>query len=64
MESSDSPIGQLTEAFRKGQQIQRDAQKLPEEVDGMEIEGGEDGVQASGFPATNSHCAFDSILRC
>ena len=37
-------FGQLTEAFRKAQQIQQDAQKLQEELDGMEIEGSsEDG---------------------
>jgi DNA-binding YbaB/EbfC family protein len=32
-------FGQLTEAFRKAQQIQQDAQALQEELDGMEIEG-------------------------
>ena len=32
-------FGQLTEAFRKAQQIQQDAQKLQEELDEMEIEG-------------------------
>ena len=32
-------FGQLTEAFRKAQQIQQDAQKLQEELDAMEIEG-------------------------
>jgi hypothetical protein len=32
-------FGQLTEAFRKAQQIQQDAQKLQEELDGMELEG-------------------------
>jgi len=37
-------FGQLTEAFRKAQQIQQDAQKLQEELDGMELEGtSEDG---------------------
>ena len=37
-------FGQLTEAFRKAQQIQKDAQKLQEELDSMEIEGSnEDG---------------------
>ena len=37
-------FGQLTEAFRKAQQIQQDAQKLQEELDAMEIEGSsEDG---------------------
>ena len=32
-------FGQITEAFKKAQQIQQDAQKLQEELDGMEIEG-------------------------
>ena len=37
-------FGQLTEAFRKAQQIQQDAQKLQIELDEMEIEGSnEDG---------------------
>ena len=32
-------FGQLTEAFRKAQQIQKNAQKLQEELESMEIEG-------------------------
>lgn len=32
-------FSQLTEAFRKAQQIQQDAQKLQEELDAMELEG-------------------------
>ena len=32
-------FGQLTEAFRKAQQIQQDAQKLQEELDAIEIKG-------------------------
>ena len=32
-------FGQLTDAFKKAQQIQQDAQKLQEELDVMEIEG-------------------------
>ena len=32
-------FGQLTEAFKKAQQIQQDAQKLQEELDAMELEG-------------------------
>ena len=32
-------FGQITEAFKKAQQIQEDAQKLQEELDSMEIEG-------------------------
>ena len=33
-------FGQLTEAFKKAQQIQQNAQKLQEELEVMEIEGG------------------------
>ena len=40
-------FGQLTEAFRKAQQIQQDAQKLQEELDGMEIEGSSADGRAS-----------------
>ena len=37
-------FGQITEAFKKAQQIQQDAQKLQEELDDMEVEGSsEDG---------------------
>jgi len=37
-------LGQLAEAFKKAQQIQKDAQKLQEELDNMELEGSnEDG---------------------
>jgi transcriptional regulator of heat shock response len=32
-------FGQLTEAFRKAQQIQQDAQKLQDELDAMQLEG-------------------------
>jgi nucleoid-associated protein EbfC len=32
-------FGQLTEAFKKAQQIQQDAQKLQDELDAMELEG-------------------------
>ncbi len=32
-------FGQITEAFKKAQQIQQDAQKLQAELDEMEIEG-------------------------
>ena len=35
-------FGQITEVFRKAQQIQQDAQKLQEELDAMEIEGSRD----------------------
>ena len=40
-------FGQLTEAFRKAQQIQQDAQTLQEELDGMEIEGSSEDGRAS-----------------
>ena len=40
-------FGQLTEAFRKAQQIQQDAQKLQEELDAMEIEGSSSDGRAS-----------------
>ncbi len=37
-------FGQITEAFKKAQQIQQDAQKLQEELDSIEIQGSnEDG---------------------
>tara|TARA_B100001250_G_scaffold401691_1_gene413882 strand:+ start:786 stop:1133 length:348 start_codon:yes stop_codon:yes gene_type:complete len=37
-------FGQITEAFKKAQQIQQDAQKLQEELEIMELEGkSEDG---------------------
>ena len=32
-------FGQITEAFKKAQQIQQDAQKLQEELEVMELEG-------------------------
>ena len=32
-------FGQITEAFKKAQQIQQDAQKLQEELENMELEG-------------------------
>jgi len=45
-------FGQLTEAFRKAQQIQQDAQKLQDELDAMELEGrsqdGRVGIWLSG----------------
>ena len=40
-------FGQLTEAFRKAQQIQQDEQKLQEELDAMEIEGNSEDGRAS-----------------
>ena len=46
-------FGQLTEAFRKAQQIQQDAQKLQEELDAMEIEGSSADGQASVWLSGN-----------
>jgi len=40
-------FGQLTEAFRKAQQIQQDAQKLQDELDAMEVEGSSADGRAS-----------------
>ncbi len=40
-------FGQLTEAFRKAQQIQQDTQKLQEELEAMEIEGSNPDGRAS-----------------
>ena len=39
-------FGQLTEAFRKAQELQQNAQKLQEELDAMELEGRSDDGQA------------------
>ena len=46
-------FGQLTEAFRKAQQIQQDAQKLQEELDAMELEGTSDDGRASVWLSGN-----------
>ena len=40
-------FGQLTEAFRKAQQIQQDAQKLQEELEALELEGSSNNGKAS-----------------
>ena len=40
-------FGQLTEAFRKAQQIQQDAQKLQEELEVMELKGSSEDNRAS-----------------
>jgi len=46
-------FGQLTEAFKKAQQIQQDAQKLQEELDAMELEGSSDNGLASVWLSGN-----------
>ena len=46
-------FGQLTEAFRKAQQIQQDAQKLQEELDAMELEGSSSEGRASVWVSGN-----------
>ncbi|WP_320675398.1 YbaB/EbfC family nucleoid-associated protein [Prochlorococcus sp. MIT 1341] len=40
-------FGQITEAFKKAQQIQEKAQKLQEELDAMELEGKSSDGRAS-----------------
>ncbi len=40
-------FGQITEAFKKAQQIQENAQKLQEELDAMELEGKSSDGRAS-----------------
>tara|TARA_B100000131_G_C18025519_1_gene576285 strand:+ start:480 stop:827 length:348 start_codon:yes stop_codon:yes gene_type:complete len=46
-------FGQITEAFKKAQQIQQDAQKLQEELDAMEIEGQDSDSQVSIWMSGN-----------
>ncbi len=46
-------FGQLTEAFRKAQQIQQDAQKLQEELEAMELEGCSENGKASVWLSGN-----------
>jgi len=46
-------FGQLTEAFRKAQQIQQDAQKLQDELDAMELEGSSADSRASVWLSGN-----------
>tara|TARA_Y100001968_G_scaffold308358_1_gene327072 strand:- start:704 stop:1051 length:348 start_codon:yes stop_codon:yes gene_type:complete len=46
-------FGQLTEAFRKAQQIQQDAQKLQEELEIMELEGKSQDGRASVWLSGN-----------
>jgi DNA-binding YbaB/EbfC family protein len=46
-------FGQLTEAFKKAQQIQQDAAKLQEELDAMELEGSSSCGRASVWLSGN-----------
>ncbi len=46
-------FGQITEAFKKAQQIQQDAQKLQEELDEMELEGSSKDKRASVWLSGN-----------
>ena len=46
-------FGQLTEAFKKAQQIQQDAQKLQDELDAMELEGSSSDGLASVWLSGN-----------
>ncbi len=60
-------FGQITEAFKKAQQIQQDAQKLQEELDSIEIEGtNDDGrvrISLSGNQQPIKINLDDSILK-
>ncbi len=46
-------FGQLTEAFRKAQQIQQDAQKLQEELEAMELQGSSKNGKATVWLSGN-----------
>jgi len=46
-------FGQLTEAFKKAQELQQNAQKLQEELDAMEIEGSSPDGRASVWLSGN-----------
>ena len=46
-------FGQLTEAFRKAQELQQNAQKLQEELDAMELEGRSQDGRASVWLSGN-----------
>ena len=46
-------FGQLTEAFKKAQQIQQNAQKLQEELEVMEIEGSSNDSRAKIWMSGN-----------
>ena len=46
-------FGQLTEAFKKAQEIQQNAQALQDELDGMEIEGKSSDGRASVWLSGN-----------
>ena len=46
-------FGQLTEAFKKAQEIQQNAQALQDELDGMQIEGQSNDGRASVWLSGN-----------
>ena len=46
-------FGQLTEALRKAQQIQKDAQKLQEELEALELEGSSENGKATVWLSGN-----------
>ena len=46
-------FGQITDAFKKAQQIQQDAQKLQEELEDMEIEGANNDGRAKVWVSGN-----------
>ena len=58
-------FGQLTEAFKKAQEIQQNAQALQDELDGMEIEGRTAmAAPAFGCRATSNRCGYDWTQPC
>ena len=70
-------FGQLTEAFKKAQEIQQNAQALQDELDGMEIEGQSNDGRASVWlsgnqqplrvrldPVSYTHLTLPTILLC
>ncbi len=46
-------FGQLTEAFRKAQEIQQNAQKMQEELEAMEIEGANEDARVKIYLSGN-----------
>ncbi|KGG18095.1 MULTISPECIES: YbaB/EbfC family nucleoid-associated protein [unclassified Prochlorococcus] len=60
-------FGQITEAFKKAQQIQQDAQKLQEELEEMELEGTNEDRTVTVFVSGNQKpmkvMIEDSLLK-
>ena len=56
-------FGQLTEAFKKAQELQQNAQKLQEELDAMELEGASDDGRARVWLSGNQQPIKVSLRR-